>query len=406
MSDSSRLPERNAEQLLSLIEEIYSIEELDSLLEAVLTKARGFLRADAGTLYLRSNDKLFFSFIQNDTIFTGEKAEARYIYSSRYLKLDTSSLAGYAAKTGESVIIDDVYDIKSDVDYAFNPDFDRKSKYRTKSMMIVPLKVPRGAVVGVLQLINALDAGGEVVPFSRNDELYVRQFAQYAAGAIERTRLSKEMVLRMVDVTSLHDPFETAQHAKRVGAYAVELFDKWATARHVSPSKIVQLRDYLKTAAMLHDIGKIAISDTILKRRDALSAEQHVELRKHTIYGSRLFKRRESYWDAISYQVTLNHHERWDGAGYPGKYRVTEGGEIELGPGKKGSEIPWSARIVSIVDVYDALSSERVYKEAWPLDDVLSYLKENRGTQFDPEMVDVFLNMQNIAESIRRKYDY
>ncbi|MFW5995291.1 MAG: GAF domain-containing protein, partial [Spirochaetia bacterium] len=266
MFDTTRVKPRNAQSLLSIIDEIYRIEELDSLLETVLTKARSFLNADAGTLYLKANGRLYFSFIQNDTIFSGDRAEARYIYSSRYLTLDTSSLAGYVAKTGESVMIDDVYDIRSDVDYSFNPDFDRKSNYRTQSILIVPLKIPRGAVVGVLQLINAKDESGAVVPFSRNDELYLKQFAQYAASAIEKARLAKEMVLRMVDVTSLHDPFETARHAKRVGAYAVELFDKWATAGNESPTKIARIREYLKTAAMLHDIGKIAISDSILKR--------------------------------------------------------------------------------------------------------------------------------------------
>ncbi len=400
------MPKRDAEYLLSLIEEIYAIEELDSLLEAVLTKARVFLGADAGTLYLKSNDKLFFSFIQNDTMFTGDKAEARYIYSSRYLTLDTSSLAGYVAKTGESVMIDDVYDIHSDVDYSFNPDFDRQSNYRTKSMLIVPLKIPRGAVVGVLQLINAKDESGEVVPFSRNDELYLNQFAQYAASAIEKSRLAKEMVLRMVDVTSLHDPFETAQHAKRVGAYSVELFEKWATRKHVADHRIARLREYLKTAAMLHDIGKVAISDAILKRQGELSQGEHDELKKHTVLGSRLFQRRESYWDVLSRQVALSHHEHWDGSGYPGNYRIDESGDIQFGPGLKGTDIPWSARIVAIADVYDALRSQRVYKDAWSQDEVLSYLKEHAGTQFDPNMVDIFLDMQHVVESIRRKYSY
>ncbi|MCA1754844.1 MAG: GAF domain-containing protein [Spirochaeta sp.] len=400
------MPIRDAQYLLSLVEEIYAIEELDSLLEAVLTKARRFLRADAGTLYLKSNHKLFFSFIQNDSMFSGDQAEARYVYSSRSLKLDGASLAGYVAKTGESVMIDDVYDVQSDVDYSFNPDFDRKSNYRTKSMLIVPLKIPRGAVVGVLQLINAMDESGNVVPFSRDDELYLNQFAQYAASAIEKARLSKEMVLRMVDVTSLHDPFETAQHAKRVGAYSVELFDKWATRKHVADGKIARLRDYLKTAAMLHDIGKVAISDSILKRRGTLTLEEHDELKKHTVLGGQLFRRRESYWDVLSRDVAERHHEHWDGTGYPGDYSVDDTGKITFGPGKKGTDIPWSARIVAIADVYDALRSQRVYKEAWSQDTVFAYIQGHAGTQFDPMMVGIFLGMRDVVESIRRKYSY
>jgi HD-GYP domain-containing protein (c-di-GMP phosphodiesterase class II) len=400
------LPTRDAEELLSTIEEIYRIQELDSLLESVLSKARHFLNADAGTLYLKAKRKLFFSFIQNDTLFKGDKAERRYIYSSRHLPLDNSSLAGYAANTGESILIDDVYDIRSNVDYSFNPDFDRKSNYRTESMLIVPMKTPGGVVVGVLQLINAKDYLGNVVPFTKRDEVYLNQFAQYAANAIEKARLSREMVLRMVDVTSIHDPFETSQHAKRVGAYAVELFDKWATAKKVSHTKIQQIREYLKTAAMLHDIGKVAISDTILKRRGSLSPEQTLEMQKHTVYGSRLFRRTDSYWDIISSQVALNHHERWDGTGYPGKYEVTARGGIKLGPGKKGREIPWSARIVTLVDVYDALLSRRAYKKPWPKAKVLEYLKRQSGRQFDPTLVKIFLRMQTITDSIQRKYSY
>ncbi len=344
MAGRMELPPRDADRLLSIIEELYRIDELDSLLETVLSNARQFLNADAGTLYLKAKQKLFFSFVQNDTIFSRDHAEERYIYSSRYLTLDGSSLAGYAAKTGESILIDDVYDIQSDVDYSFNPDFDRKSNYRSQSMLIVPLKTPRGYVVGVLQLINAKDSSGKVVPFSRKDELYLTQFAQYAANAIEKARLSKEMVLRMVDLTSLHDPFETAQHAKRVGAYAVELFDKWATAKNESRSKIQKIREYLKTAAMLHDIGKIAVSDSLLKRSGELTAEEHREFQKHTVYGSQLFRRKDSYWDIVSHQVVLNHHEWWDGTGYPGRYELTSSGDVEFGPGKKGTGIPWSAR--------------------------------------------------------------
>lgn len=273
-------------------------------------------------------------------------------------------------------------------------------------MPIVPLKIPRGAVVGVLQLMNAKDESGNVVPFSRDDELYLNQFAQYAANAIEKARLAKEMVLRMVDVTSLHDPFETAQHAKRVGAYSVELFDKWARKKHVAADKIARLREYLKTAALLHDIGKVAISDSILKRRGALSVEEHEELKKHTVLGCRLFQRRESYWDVLCRQVAEGHHEHWDGSGYPGDYRVSEAGEITFGPGKKSMDIPWSARIVAIADVYDALRSERIYKEAWSSEDTLTYLKERAGSHFDPNMVDIFLNMQHVIESIRCKYSY
>jgi HD-GYP domain-containing protein (c-di-GMP phosphodiesterase class II) len=397
---------RNLEDLFPLIEEIYQIQDLDTLLEEVLRKARTFLKADAGTLYLKSRKKLFFSYIQNDTLFNTDRAESRYVYSSRSLPLNRSSLAGYAAMTGEGILVDDVYDIKSGVDYSFNPDFDKKSSYRTKSMLIVPLKTSGGKVVGVLQLINAKDDDGSVVSFSRDDLLHINHFAQHAAAAIEQSRLNREMVLRMVELTELRDPFESSQHAKRVGASSVELFEKWALQKSQPRNKINKIREMLRTAAILHDIGKIAISDTILKKTGELDDAEVRHVRTHPILGSRLFRHQESEWDNLTAQVVLNHHERWDGKGYPGKFKTMANGDIVFGPGKKGKEIPWAARIVAITDVYDALLSKRAYKEAWSKEDVLQYLHVNAGKQFDPEMLEVFFGIQNIMDSIRKKYSY
>jgi response regulator RpfG family c-di-GMP phosphodiesterase len=396
----------NALKLFSVIEEIYQIQELDALLERVLLEARNFLHADAGTLYLKSKGRLFFSFIQNDTLFTSDKAETRYVYSSRSLPLDRSSLAGYVAVTGESLLIDDVYDIRSDVDYSFNPDFDQKTSYSTRSMLIVPLQTRRKNVIGVLQLINAKDQHGNIVSFSHNDIHYVNQFAQHAASAIEKARLNKEMILRMVELTELRDPYETSQHAKRVGAYSVELFEKWAVKHHTDENKIRRVREYLKTAAMLHDIGKIAVSDVILKKPSMLTEEEREMMKMHTIYGSRMFRHTGSLWDLFSSQITLNHHERWDGKGYPGKVRDIHAESVGFGEGKKGKEIPWSARIVTIADVFDSLISKRSYKNPWEKEKVLDYLRSHAGTQFDPELVHIFLRIQNIIDSIRRKYSY
>ncbi|MFW5689301.1 MAG: GAF domain-containing protein, partial [Spirochaetota bacterium] len=222
-------PTRDAQGVLETIQNLNRIRDLDTLLEQVLLRARQLVRADAGTIYLKAKNRLFFSYVQNDTLFAGQTPDSRYVYSANSLPIDRSSLAGYAAATGEPLVIDDVYDIQSNVSYAFNPEFDTRSNYRTKSMLIIPLKTRDGGLVGVLQLINAIDDTGTTIPFSYQDTTYAEQFAQHAADAIERARLSREMVLRMVELSGLRDPFETGQHAKRVGAYAVELYDKWAT---------------------------------------------------------------------------------------------------------------------------------------------------------------------------------
>ncbi len=396
-------------ELLETIESIYNIKDLDTLLERVLLEARRFVFADAGTLYLKSDDRLYFSYVQNDSLFGGSEAGQnrmtnQYIYSQHSISVDRTSLAGYVAATGESLLIDDVYHIHSGVSFSFNPAFDARSSYKTQSMLIVPLRNRDEAVIGVLQLINAKLGDNQIVPFSEQDRLFILQFARSAANTIEQARLSQEMVLRMVELAELRDPFETSAHAKRVGAYTVELYTRWAQRHGISENQVRETHEILRTAAMLHDVGKVAVSDAILKKPGELTESEQVRIRMHTVFGARLFKHERSAWDRMAADVVLNHHERWDGRGYPGKIENIHAEEIHFGPGKRGEEIPLVARIVAIADVYDALSSERAYKEAWDDEIVLEYIANESGRQFDPELVEVFLGMQDVIRSIRTKY--
>ena len=403
----SPAPPRTAEGVLETIQKINRIRDLDTLLEQVLLRARQLVRADAGTIYLMAKNSLFFSYVQNDTLFAGQTPDSRYVYSENSMPIDRSSLAGYVASTGEPLVIDDVYDIRSGASYAWNPEFDTKSNYRTRSMLIVPLHTRDRALVGVLQLINATDEEtGESVSFSYQDSLFADQFAQAAADAIERSRMAREMVLRMVELSGLRDPFETGQHAKRVGAFATELYDLWATKQGIDQNEIRVNREIIRTAAMLHDVGKIAISDTILRKGNNLTPDERKRMQLHTIYGARLFKRDDSPWDLMAREVTLNHHERWDGTGYPGHTDNIFGRKVRVGRPKRGTEIPVSARIVSIADVYDALKSKRAYKDAWPDERVIHFMERESAKRFDPELVEMFLGMADVRYSIERKYSY
>jgi response regulator RpfG family c-di-GMP phosphodiesterase len=396
---------RDTLKLFRTIETLSSIKDLDSLLENVLTEARRFVDADAGTIYQATKGFLYFSFVQNDTLFRGETKD-RYISSSSGLSIDKKSLAGYVAKTGEPILIDDVYHIQSEVSYSHNPSYDQRMNYRTKSILCVPLKTRENEIVGVLQLINAKNEAGEVAAFSMQDRLFISQFAMSAADAIERARLTREMVLRMVELAELRDPFETSEHAKRVGAYAVELYEKWALRRGVSTREIKKVRDVLRTAAMLHDVGKVAVSDVILKKPSQLSYDEKLAMRMHTVLGTRLFRRTNSFWDYMAAEVALNHHENWDGSGYPGKIDDIFAEKIYMGPGKRGTEIPLHARIVAIADVYDALISERSYKKEWRQEHAMRYIRYQAGKKFDPEMVSIFLKMPDILTAIQKKYNY
>lgn len=397
---------RNLFELLETIERIYNIKDLDFLLERVLFEARRFVSADAGTLYLKTGNRIYFTYVQNDTLFPDGNPRQKYIYSSQSIPVDRSSLAGYVAASGDSLLIDDVYDIKSDVSYSFNPAFDAKSNYKTHSMLIVPLKNREEEIIGVLQLINAKASDGTVVPFSEQDRLFIIQFARSAANTIEQARLTQEMVLRMVELAELRDPFETSNHAKRVGAYSVELYSRWAHLEEVPEKEIQDTKEILRTAAMLHDVGKVAVSDIILKKTSELSESERVKIRMHTVYGARLFKHERSAWDRMAAEVVLNHHERWDGKGYPGHIEDLFAEELRFGPGKRGNEIPLAARIVAIADVYDALVSERAYKEAWDEEIVAGYIRSEGGRQFDPYLVEIFGGMKDVFASIHAKYSY
>jgi HD-GYP domain-containing protein (c-di-GMP phosphodiesterase class II) len=396
--------QQSVDDLLQIIESISHIKDLDSLLETILTQARRFLNADAGTIYLVSGEKLYFNYVQNDTLFKEAKARDKYINSSMSMDINKRSLAGYVASTGESLLIDNVYDIKSEVSYRFNASVDTKTSYKTGSILVVPLMTSDDDIVGVIQLINKKDSNGDTLPFSMQDRVYIGQFAQNAAHAIEKAKLSRELVFRMVELAELRDPYETTQHAKRVAAYSIELYQAWAEKHGVHPKQIKKEKDYLWSAAILHDVGKIAISDVILKKEGGLTYEERIMMRYHTIYGARLFRFTISPWDKMAAEVALNHHEHWDGTGYPGKIEDIFSDKVYFGPGKKGEEIPLPARIVAIADVYDSLLSERTYKKSWKEENALKHIHMETGKHFDPELIDLFIGIHDVIVAIRTKY--
>ena len=142
--------------------------------------------------------------------------------------------------------------------------------------------------------------------FRSQDRLYISQFAQSAANAIEKAKLSREMILRLVEMAELRDPYETWPHVKRVGAFSVELYDAWARKHGVQEKELLDMKDVLRTASILHDLGKVAISDVILRKPGALSRDERDQIKMHTVYGARLFQRTNSAWDRMACEVTLN----------------------------------------------------------------------------------------------------
>jgi HD-GYP domain-containing protein (c-di-GMP phosphodiesterase class II) len=390
--------------ILEKQEKFHHIRDLNTLMDNLLYETRSLTNSDAGSIFLVQEGRVVFSYVQNDSLFRKDFLSNKYIYTNNSMAMDKTSIAGYVACTAESLLIDDAYSISPSYPFSFNPYFDQISTYKTVSMLIVPIRTSKNVMVGVLELINRLDERGNPIPFTEDQKFYITQFAFYAGIAIERALLLRDVVFKMVKTTELRDPEETQPHVSRVGSYSVELYQKWADRHSVPREEVNAYKDILKISSMLHDIGKVGVSDAILKKTNELSKEEFGQIKYHTVFGAQFFEHPSSEWDTLAYEVALNHHERWDGTGYPGFVPDIHDKTYRFGPGKKGLNIPLSGRIVSLADVYDALIFKRAYKDAWEEDRVLFYIKEQSGKQFDPELVSIFFEIYDVIKAIREKW--
>ena len=395
------------ESIASLGTELNRINDLDILLERVLFRARQWVNADAGSIYIRDGKMLNFVYTQNDTFQRKLREGEKLIYSTFSIPIDEESISGHVALTGEPLNIPDVYELSTDVPYRFSKKLDEKSGYKTHSVLTIPLKTSKGVILGILQIINKQDMDKNSIPFTPEDEKIMFHFAGIASIALERAKLTRSILLRMISMAELRDPKETGAHVNRVAAYAVEIYEHWAKRRNIPADETDKNRDILRMAAMLHDVGKVAISDIILKKPGRLDEKEFEIMKLHTIHGARLFLDRQSDFDEAAEIVAPNHHERWDGSerGYPGhvdlKTCTIEDGCAQP---KAGEEIPLFGRIVALADVFDALTSARCYKQAWDDEKALSILREEAGAQFDPELVEIFLSILDIIKSIQERY--
>lgn len=389
--------------ILQANEELHRLKDVDTILDKVLLESRRICNAEAGSIFLTEGDKLRFSYVQNDILFKEDETNVA-MYMDFAIPIDEASIVGYAAKAGQLVKIDDAYNIPENVPYRFNTSFDEKSGYRTVSILTIPLKSWEDRLVGVMQLINACNENGKPIPFSQEDQLYMPLFANNATIAIERGQMNRELILRMMKMAELRDPSETGAHVQRVGAYSAEIYAVWGKRHSLSRREIKNGRDNIRLAAMLHDVGKVGISDFILKKPGKLTEEEYNVMKWHTVYGARLFVNHTSDLDRMSREIALNHHEKWAGGGYPGKIGHIFQEAVVLGTPKQGEEISIEARITALADVFDALSSRRSYKEPWPDEKILSIIEQDSGTHFDPEVGEIFFEIWPVMKAIREKY--
>ncbi|MBG84602.1 MAG: hypothetical protein CMJ40_08655 [Phycisphaerae bacterium] len=392
-----------------LSNELARIQDIDILTERLLTEARRILVADAGASYLVDADQLRLTHAQNGSFEAQDFTERLRDWE---IAIDHRSIVGWVAETGEVANIRDAYELDETSPYQFNDAFDKKYGYHTRSIMAAPLIGATGQVMGVLQLINPCNPDGTPrEQFDADDETAIRHFASMASVSMQNAQLTRSMILRMIRMAELRDPSETGAHANRVAEYALVVFGEWAQRHGLTVEERELQRDRLRIAAMLHDVGKVAVPDMILKKPGKLDDREFATMQGHTMVDEALFDELLSGYDEAAAEVVRGHHERWDGKGYPGRETLArdDNGYLvfptqPIRNGREGDEIPLFARIVAIADVFDALGSQRSYKEAWDDERILSLLREESGSHFDPELVAIFIDRIDEIRAIRAKW--
>ncbi|MCA9730696.1 GAF domain-containing protein [candidate division KSB1 bacterium] len=282
---SSTLNKRELERLVSRLNRIgialSSEHQLHRLLDLIVSEARSITNADGGSLYVRDGDKLKFAVSQTKSLNGRNGMVAGFQASS--LPLTKESIGGYVAITGTILNIRDAYKIPAHVEYRLNRDFDIKMNYRSKSMLVVPLRDHTDEIIGVLQLINSLDDNGRTVAFKKEHETLIHSIASQAAVAIRNAQLIENiqgvfraLVRYSVKAIDARSP-STAGHSGRVADYSVALM------RAVNHCETGPLADTFFTAAeieemriasWLHDIGKIGVHESILEKKHKLTDDQ------------------------------------------------------------------------------------------------------------------------------------
>jgi len=403
--------------IIQLDSELNQIQDFDVLLERILYEARNVVHADAGSIYITvpteegeiGTEKLSIRYSQNDTIQKTLPPGQKMVYSIFSVSIDEKSISGYCALNKTLINVPDMYNIPSEAPYSFNSSFDKITGYKTVSSLTTPLIAADKKLMGVIQVLNAKNKDGNVVPFTSDDEFLLAHFANNATIVLQRAFITRTMILRMIKMAELRDPKETGTHVNRVAGYAVDIYDRWAFHHKVPESEKNKFRDNLKISSMLHDVGKVAISDSILKKPARFTPEEFKTMQEHTVRGASLFTDASSSVDTLSKDIALTHHENWDGTGYPGWVDPVTGNvertDDKGNPlGKRGEEIPFGGRIVAIADVYDALCSKRVYKEPWTDEDVLNEMRKLSGTKFDPELTEIFFEILPSIRNIQNSY--
>ena len=347
-------------------------------IEKVLKHARRIFNASAGSISLVDGDWLQFMTLQND-----EMDILPNLGENHRIPLRNDSIAGYVARTGETLHIEDPYNLPEDVPYKFNMSVDQKTGFRTRAILAIPLRHPTEGVIGTFEILNPKGDAFKELNFG-----IAKGFSAIAAANIVSRRLQESLMdayletLMRLGYAAEYKDEDTFQHIQRI--------------RHTSKIIARQLgctpeeQEHIFHASAMHDVGKVGIPDDILAKRGKLDPEEWELMKTHPQKGASILGGSDTEILRLSEQISMYHHEKWDGKGYPA--------------GLKRDQIPLPARIVAVADVFDALVQDRPYKKAWPLQDALNLIRSERGKHFDPQVVDAFFACQNEILAIQREH--
>jgi len=343
-----------------------SVSRLTELVEQITQMTQHTLKASASSVLLldETNDELYFDVAEGEagTVLTKMRLSSR------------SGIAGWVVHHCEPLMVNDVAK-----DKRFNTRVDEITGFVTKSIICVPLVIQR-KTIGVLEVLNKVDGSD----FNEQDLETLTAVASTAVMAIENTRLQQSVadgyrstIRALAAAVDAKDPY-TSGHSQRVMEYAL-----------LGGSSLLLSLDELEAlecAAILHDIGKIGIADSILLKPGPLTPEELIVMRQHPLIGANIMKDIPFLEEAR--KLVLHHHERYDGAGYP--------------DGLKGTEIPVGSCLIAIADAFDTMITDRSYRAAMSMEHALEELHRYSGTQFCPVASDAFISAFSVVSKALR----
>jgi len=360
-----------ANEILELVfvylAEVSSLKDYDEILEVLAGMGRALTSADRCSIWVVSDDK--------KTIWT------KVAQGIDRLEIPINSgIVGDAIYNGHRELIDDVYE-----DDRFNREIDKYTGYTTKAMMVIPMYDYDDNIIGAFQVINHK---GETNKFDARDMERLTLASTYAAETLISARLAieieetqQEVVFTMGSIGESRSK-ETGNHVKRVAEYSKLLALSYGMDRDEA--------ELLKQASPMHDIGKIAIPDSILNKPGRFDENERHIMNTHAELGYQMIKNSQRPLLKAASIVAYEHHEKWDGTGYPN--------------GLSGKEIHIYGRITALADVFDALGSDRVYKKAWSDERIFKLLKDEKAKHFDPELIDLFFENLDAIKKVREQF--